>query len=165
MRTFLSIGILLSFCRVVLADSYTFQMAQNTIETLESAITIFYLDTGRIPTESEGLAALVEAPSDLEGWDGPYMPRVPVDPWGNPYQYRATGIAVDSIGIHSLGRNGIDESGYGDDISSWAGYDSRYYKVPWNGTQIAAVLIAGTLLLCILTFAIWRYQRRRQTAA
>src|SRR6201981_1291268 len=57
--------------------------AKLQIENLASALDLFYMDTGRYPTSSEGLAALVQRPSDAEVWNGPYIKgaRVPLDPW------------------------------------------------------------------------------------
>jgi general secretion pathway protein G len=66
--------------------------AKIQIETFSSALDLYYLDNGRYPTTSEGLAALVQRPgAGAPAWDGPYLNRreVPVDPWGKPYDYRA----------------------------------------------------------------------------
>ena len=65
--------------------------AKLQIESLGSALDLFYLDAGRYPTTSEGLDALVQRPSAVQAWNGPYVKggRIPVDPWGNPYQYRS----------------------------------------------------------------------------
>jgi general secretion pathway protein G len=66
--------------------------AKIQIETFSSALDLYYLDNGRYPTTSEGLAALVQRPSGSDSaWSGPYLNRreVPVDPWGNAYGYRS----------------------------------------------------------------------------
>jgi general secretion pathway protein G len=65
--------------------------AKLQIESFGSALDLFYLDAGRYPTTSEGLDALVQRPTTIQAWNGPYLKggRVPVDPWGNPYQYRS----------------------------------------------------------------------------
>ena len=65
--------------------------AKLQIESFGSALDLFYLDAGRYPTTSEGLEALVQRPTSIQAWNGPYLKggRVPVDPWGNPYQYRS----------------------------------------------------------------------------
>ena len=65
--------------------------AKLQIESFGSALDLFYLDAGRYPTTSEGLEALVQRPTNIQAWNGPYLKggRVPVDPWGNPYQYRS----------------------------------------------------------------------------
>ena len=73
-----------------LSDART-KTARLQIESLSSALDLFYLDAGRYPTSSEGLDALAQRPSDVAIWNGPYVKggRVPVDPWGHSYQYRS----------------------------------------------------------------------------
>lgn len=61
------------------------------ISSFKSALDLFFLDTGRYPTASEGLPALVTRPASVQNWNGPYLQQnaVPADPWGNPYRYVA----------------------------------------------------------------------------
>ena len=65
--------------------------AKLQIESFGSALDLFYIDTGRYPTSSEGLAALAQRPAAVENWNGPYLKgvRVPLDPWGHAYRYRS----------------------------------------------------------------------------
>jgi general secretion pathway protein G len=65
--------------------------ARLQIESFSSALDLYYVDTGRYPSTSEGLNALVQRPSDVGFWNGPYVKggRVPPDPWGNAYVYRS----------------------------------------------------------------------------
>ena len=65
--------------------------AKLQIESFGSALDLFYIDTGRYPTSSEGLAALAQHPAAVENWNGPYLKgvRVPLDPWGHAYRYRS----------------------------------------------------------------------------
>ncbi len=66
--------------------------AQADIKTLSSQIDQFRLDTGRYPSTEEGLSALRQAPSDADGWKGPYLTKeIPVDPWGSDYVYEYPG--------------------------------------------------------------------------
>jgi general secretion pathway protein G len=67
--------------------------ARIQIESFSSALDLFYLDNGRYPTSSEGLAALVQRPGNASSWNGPYIKTstVPSDPWGRPYVYRSPG--------------------------------------------------------------------------
>src|SRR5215471_5397637 len=46
--------------------------AKVQIQSLGSALELFKLDTGRYPTTSEGLQALMQAPQGASGWNGPY---------------------------------------------------------------------------------------------
>ncbi|MEM9797755.1 MAG: type II secretion system major pseudopilin GspG [Pseudomonadota bacterium] len=64
------------------------------IAQLRAAIDIFEIDTGRLPTEQEGLNALLDPNLGIPGWNGPYLRdgKMPLDPWGNAYGYaRADG--------------------------------------------------------------------------
>jgi general secretion pathway protein G len=67
--------------------------AKIQIESFESALDVYFLDTGRYPTSSEGLSALIERPARSAVWNGPYLKAniVPTDPWGTPYIYRSPG--------------------------------------------------------------------------
>src|SRR6516164_3723909 len=73
-----------------LGESRT-KTAKLQIESFGSALDLFFLDAGRYPTTSEGLSALVQRPSGVDLWNGPYVKggKVPPDPWGNAYQYRS----------------------------------------------------------------------------
>jgi general secretion pathway protein G len=103
-----------------LAESRT-KTAKLQIESFSSSLDLFYLDTGRYPTTSEGLNALAERPADATVWNGPYLKggRVPLDPWGNPYQYRSPVDHTPPYEILSFGSDGR-EGGTGNaaDISS-----------------------------------------------
>lgn len=67
--------------------------AKLQIEAFSSALDIFYIDIGRYPLPAEGLAALVQKPSSLQVWNGPYLRSegIPLDPWGNEYNYTSDG--------------------------------------------------------------------------
>src|SRR3982074_2117089 len=47
--------------------------AKIQIESFASALDLYFLDTGRYPTTSEGLTALVQRPSSALPWNGPYL--------------------------------------------------------------------------------------------
>jgi len=95
--------------------------ARIQIESLGSALDLYYLDAGRYPTSSEGLAALVARPGNSATWNGPYLKGaiVPGDPWGNPYVYRSPGEhgAYDIVSYGSDGQEG--GTGTASDITSW----------------------------------------------
>jgi len=70
------------------AEKARVKAAVAQIAALGTALDSFALDVGRYPTTQEGLDALVEAPSGLKMWDGPYTnKKIGLDPWANPYQY------------------------------------------------------------------------------
>jgi general secretion pathway protein G len=91
--------------------------AKIQIASFGSALDLFYMDTGRYPSNSEGLVALVQRPANTAAWNGPYIvgSKVPADPWGRPYAYRVPGdrspYAIVSYGAE--GQNGPKgEAGY-----------------------------------------------------
>src|SRR2546422_11752910 len=43
------------------------------IQSFTSALDLFYLDLGRYPSTSEGLAALIQRPAGSSSWNGPYL--------------------------------------------------------------------------------------------
>ena len=67
--------------------------ARIQVESFASSLDLFYLDAGRYPSTSEGLAALTQRPGGIDSWNGPYLRTglVPNDPWGHPYIYRSPG--------------------------------------------------------------------------
>ncbi len=95
-------------------------VARAQIEAFGKSLDTYRLDVGRYPSAEEGLNALMAAPPGAGArWNGPYLKKgVPLDPWGNAYQYRAPGGNAD-YEIVSLGRDG-QPGGTGDnaDISS-----------------------------------------------
>lgn len=67
------------------------KVAHQSIERIGAVLDIYKLDVGTYPTSEQGLQALIEKPSDVVGWDGPYVKgdKIPVDPWTHPYTYRS----------------------------------------------------------------------------
>jgi general secretion pathway protein G len=94
--------------------------AKIDIRNIESALSLFKTDTGRFPTTSEGLKALVSNPG-VKGYNSDdYFDRIPMDPWGNQYVYICPGIHSKDYDLESYGKDGED-GGTGDnaDIESW----------------------------------------------
>jgi general secretion pathway protein G len=95
--------------------------AKIQVESLASALDLYYLDNGRYPSTSEGLNALVQPSGDSGSWNGPYLKgnSVPNDPWGKPYSYRSPGQhgAYDIVSYGADGQEG--GTGAGTDITSW----------------------------------------------
>jgi general secretion pathway protein G len=95
--------------------------AKIQVESLASALDLYYLDNGRYPSTSEGLNALVQPSGDSGSWNGPYLKgnSVPNDPWGKPYSYRSPGQhgAYDIVSYGADGQEGGTCAGT--DITSW----------------------------------------------
>jgi general secretion pathway protein G len=95
--------------------------AKVQVQSLTTALELFKVDTGRYPSTSEGLKALVEAPVGGTAWNGPYLTKkeVPIDPWGRAYAYRAPG-QHGPFDISSLGAdNQPGGTGENEDINNW----------------------------------------------
>jgi len=84
--------------------------AQTQVRMLKTALDTMRLDIGRYPTAEEGLTLLVQAPTDAQlrsRWHGPYLEGdVPLDPWGNPYQYSPLGRELNALTLYSYGPTG-----------------------------------------------------------
>lgn len=97
------------------------QTAKIQVDALTAAVGYFQIDTGRLPTNDEGLKVLIQPPANEPKWDGPYVQKQDslTDPWGNPYLYKHPGKHRD-VDIYSLGSDG-KEGGEGDarDIGNW----------------------------------------------
>jgi general secretion pathway protein G len=89
-------------------------------ESMKTALTTYKIQMGDYPSTEEGLNALMAAPaSKADRWQGPYIDgKMPLDPWGHPYQYRYPGTK-NKIGydLWSMGPDGVD--GTDDDIGNW----------------------------------------------
>ena len=86
---------------------------KNDIMALEGALDLFKLDNGRYPSNSEGLSILAS------GEVNTYLKRLPLDPWGSPYQFSNPG-KNSNIDIYSLGADQqIGGDGMNKDIGNW----------------------------------------------
>lgn len=90
--------------------------AKQAISSLVQALQIYKLDNYDYPSAQQGLEALVTKPnqsSETPYWSGPYIDRIPLDPWGNEYVYSRTdfnqGVEVISYGADKkVGGEGIN---------------------------------------------------------
>lgn len=97
------------------------QTARVQIQNVTAALELFRLDVGRYPTPSEGLDALVAAPSTAAGWNGPYLRKESAlhDPWGQPYLYRDPGQHGE-VDVYSLGSDKAEGgTGEAQDVGNW----------------------------------------------
>jgi len=93
--------------------------AKAQISNLQVALDGFEIDVGRYPTSEEGLQGLMDEPTAVKNWKGPYLPKaVGNDPWGNPYQYVSPGThSKAGYDLFSYGPDGHE--GGGDDLDNW----------------------------------------------
>ena len=92
------------------------------LKVLHEAVLMFKLDTGRYPTEEEGLTALIEEPTDVEGWQpGGYLQftDVPTDAWNNDFDYQLNPESGKAFVIISYGADSEPEGeDYDEDLYS-----------------------------------------------
>lgn len=104
-------------------DQAKVTVAQGDIKGISSALDMYKLDNHAYPSTQQGLEALVKKPSGNpapKNWnrDG-YLKRVPVDPWGNDYQYLSPG-SKGPFDLYSLGADGKEGgSELNADIGNW----------------------------------------------
>lgn len=98
------------------------QATMTQLSSFEDALDMYKIDNRTYPNTEEGLKALLKAPEDetrARNWEGPYMDELPVDPWGNPYNYEYP-PTEGSKDIPNISSNGPDgEMGTEDDIKNW----------------------------------------------
>ena len=93
------------------------------IRNIEGALQLYKLDNGVYPSTEQGLKALVEKPSVgviPKKWKiGGYIPKLPEDPWANPYKYLSPSQKGD-YELISLGTDGeVGGEGINADITNW----------------------------------------------
>lgn len=78
---------------------------QAQMANVASALELYYLDVGSYPSQDAGLVALVAAPADAAGWNGPYLKTDAMvkDGWGKPFAYISS--AEQGVSIVSYGRD------------------------------------------------------------
>ena len=93
--------------------------AKTQINMFEQAIFDFRVDLDRLPDANTGLRALIENTNGEEKWKGPYLKKLPKDPWSHDYVYVCPGQHGD-FDIISYGSDG-QPGGTGDeaDLGSW----------------------------------------------
>ncbi len=98
-------------------DEARVAVANADLRTIAASLEMYRLDNRSYPTETQGLGALSQRPSEPPvppNWvAGGYLPQVPADPWGNPYDYRVdggdAGYTVISLGADGVpGGDGVD---------------------------------------------------------
>ena len=94
------------------------QAAKAQLGTIETALRAYRLNTGVLPTNADGLKALVERPASLPAntyWKSLLKPSGIIDPWGSPYGYRNPGLRnTGGFDVYSIG--GDHKEGTEDDV-------------------------------------------------
>ncbi len=92
--------------------------ARADIQTnIATALKLYELDNGSFPSSEEGLSALLSKPSSASNWNGPYLERKPIDPWGREYNYKSPGEhRTADYDLYSFGNDGVESQ---DDVKNW----------------------------------------------
>lgn len=89
---------------------------------IATALKLYELDNGTFPSTEQGLKALVKKPSsdpEPKNWNGPYLEKLPVDPWGKAYQYVSPGAhRPHDYDLFSAGKDAKEDK-TDDDIINW----------------------------------------------
>jgi general secretion pathway protein G len=88
----------------------------DILANIATGLKLYELDNGSFPSTSDGLKALLVKPSNAASWNGPYLEKEPLDPWGHEYQYRSPGTNRSDYDLFSLGKDGAESE---DDVVNW----------------------------------------------
>ncbi|MFH1846347.1 MAG: type II secretion system major pseudopilin GspG [Candidatus Omnitrophota bacterium] len=91
-------------------------VAQTDVDVnIPLALDLYELDMGEFP---KGLNVLMENIDSSDSWKGPYLKKIPKDPWGTQYYYQYPGEYNQySYDLYSAGADGQAETN--DDIANW----------------------------------------------
>lgn len=99
------------------SDAAKTHIAQGDIAGIEVALKLYRLHHNRFPTTAEGLDVLLQH-ARVGGWDGPFLEKKPIDPWGQPYRYRYPGTH-NPAGFDLWSAGPDQREGSADDIKNW----------------------------------------------
>lgn len=89
--------------------------AHADLSSIKTALDAFEVDNGFYP---KGIQDLIQAPGNARNWHGPYLEKIPSDPWGNNYAYSYPGKhnagSYDLLSVGPDGKEGTD-----DDVGNW----------------------------------------------
>ena len=124
--------------------------ALRDLEAGRAALARHVQSTGALPrTPAElGTAVLTYAP------EVPLAGARPVDPWGHPWVYAATPDATPPFRLYSVGANGRDENGAGDDLTTRDAADVHTYPELLE-RQRRALGLFPVLMIFALAPVIW----------
>lgn len=92
-----------------------YDLAQAQLNTLKTAIIQYKTLNRQLPSNEQGLWALVQPPENARVKKALMSDSAILDPWGNPFRYRTPGQRSDRpFDVWSLGPDGVD--GTADDI-------------------------------------------------
>ena len=125
----MAVLIILGLLAAVVVKNFVGQVDKGRVITtkaslrqLHTAVNQFQMDTGRWPTEDEGLHILVQPPTDARNFPvGGYLEttEVPKDAWGRDFIFELMPESGKPFVIKSLGADGqVGGEGYNADLFS-----------------------------------------------
>ena len=127
--TLMEMMLVLAVIAMIVGISATFLVGQDAqrkiteaklaINMLESKLIGFRVMVGRLPTQSEGLEAMVTKPKGLnKPWTSTLDAEQLIDPWQQTYQYRNPAKrSKHGFDLFSKGEDKVE--GTDDDIGNW----------------------------------------------
>lgn len=134
------------------------QTTLHHLELLHQAIGQHQRSTGELPRDLTHLGIVAR----LHASDVPIHQGAPVDAWGNRYIYQL--LEEDSgppYRIYSMGKNGTDESGDGDDVVSRSTLDVQFYPELYK----PVLQLFPILVVVVLVPIVWAVMRAAKRAA
>lgn len=129
------IGVLTSMAIISIVkvrENMRLKHAKTELEMIAAAVRQLAWDTGKWPTGltridktmeyeawdlTKGSAGITKTDGSFNNWKGPYLSKIPIDPWGSKYffdpDYKINGI--DCVVIGSLGPNRTGRNSYNED--------------------------------------------------
>jgi general secretion pathway protein G len=125
----MAVLIILGLLAAVVVKNFVGQVDRGRVITtkaslrqLHTAINQFHMESGRWPTEEEGLSVLVQQPADVTNWPpGGYIEttEIPKDAWGHAFIFELYPETGKPFVIKSLGADGQEGGeGYNADLLS-----------------------------------------------
>jgi hypothetical protein len=134
------------------------QTTLSQIQLLRRAIATHQQAVGEAPKNATQLGVVAQ----LYSLPVPVEHGVPVDAWGHGFVYRpADASSGPSYQLYSIGKNGIDDAGQGDDIVTRAALDPKLYPELFE----PALQLLPMLLLIVLGPVLWSVIRASKRAA
>lgn len=94
------------------------QRVKADLQTLTTQLKTYEMLNYQLPSTEQGLNALMEKPQGVPAtrWRQ-LMQKIPLDPWGSPYQYKHPGVKIPGgFDLYSLGPNKVEGTG---NIGNW----------------------------------------------
>ena len=144
---------------------------EASVRCLSTVVKEFKRACNRLPTEEEGLQALVRKPADWPDgvpWESLLdVTDIPRDGWGNEFVYVLTPESAEGFGIYSCGADGVTTSGGNDqdDLNTWNAERpwrqhyarrSRWLEVTPSGAAAATIIV---LVIAGAAGFLWRAAR------